>query len=447
MNASLQVINPHAAGLDVGSEKIHASVAGDRPQVFGTCLSDLHALRDWLQKEKVEAVAMEATGVYWLCVYEVLEAAGFKLIVVNGRHVKNLPGRKTDMSDCQWIATLHAHGLLRGGFVPNETVRRLRDYQRLRQDLITMASAHVQHMQKALERLGLKIHDVISSLTGVSGLRMVRAIVEEGARDPEALADLCDAQILKHKRKDLIKALQGQWRAEHLFALKQALQCWDFYQQRLAECDQQIAAELKNFSTQSGEPSGPGPKAARKELRHNAPQNMTDLPQWLYRIFGGKDVASLPAFNDYTALQLLSEIGSDLSAWPTRKHFTSWLGLAPGSKQSGKRRQNAVRHGGPAGQIFKLCARAMSRAKNSWIGSFYRRLSALKGPKIANKATARKLAELYYDLLTKGITYVEQGIARYEEKYRAQQMRLLRLQAKKLGMYVLPKTSGLEVHG
>src|SRR4249920_2675987 len=219
-NPSLPVLDPTAAAIDVGSEQLHVSIAGGPPKVFGTTTGQLHALRDWLKENGVRSVAMEATGIYWLCPYEVLEKAGLVVVVVNGKYVKNLPGRKTDMKDCQWQATLHAHGLLKPGFVPPEHIRRLQDYLRLRADHITMAAAHEQHMQKALERMNLKIHDVISDLTGVSGLKMIAAILQ-GERRPLALLALCDPQIQKKKASQLLEALEGTWREEHLFALRQ----------------------------------------------------------------------------------------------------------------------------------------------------------------------------------------------------------------------------------
>lgn len=455
---SLPVINPHAAGLDVGSEKIHASIAGAPARVFGACTEDLHALRDWLQENGVTTVAMEATGIYWLSVYEVLEAAGLAVVVVNGAHVKNLPGRKSDMADAPWISTLHMHGLLRGGFVPPAEIRRLRDYQRQRADLITMGAAHVQHMQKALDRMNVKVHDVISSLIGVSGLKMVRAILE-GERDAEKLAALCDAQILKKKKDRLLKALVGHWQAEHLFALRQGLEGWEFYQRQIQACDEQMAGVLQQLA---GTPPGTGgetgaaaaPVAAHKEARHNAPQEMPRLHEWLMQTFGGTDLSTLPSLSDYTVLQLLSEVGRDMSRWPTVKHFTAWLGLAPSSRQSGKRRRREVRHGGRAGQVFRVAARSLARARNSWLGAFYRRLAAVKGGKMANKAAARKVAELFYLALTKGMNYVEQGIQSYEARYLAQRVQGVQRQAKQLGLTVfsLSLTQALqsqnpEVHG
>lgn len=455
---SLPVINPHAAGLDVGSEKIHASIAGGEARVFGACTEDLHALRDWLKESGVTTVAMEATGIYWLSVYEVLETAGLEVVVVNGAHVKNLPGRKSDMQDAPWISTLHMHGLLRGGFVPPAEIRRLRDYQRQRADLITMGAAHVQHMQKALDRMNVKVHDVISSLIGVSGLKMVRAILA-GEREPERLAALCDRQILKQKKARLLKALAGSWQAEHLFALRQGLEGWEFYQRQIGACDEQIAQVLRQLASP---PPGTGgeespaaePVAAHKEARHNAPQEMPRLHEWLMQTFGGADLSTLPSLSDYTVLQLLSEVGRDMSRWPTVKHFTAWLGLAPSSRQSGKRRRREVRHGGRAGQVFRVAARSLARAKNSWLGAFYRRLAAVKGGKMANKAAARKVAELFYLALTKGMKYVEQGIQTYEARYLQQRLKGVQRQAKQLGLAVFSlslthalQTQTQEVHG
>ena len=453
---SLPVINPQAAGLDVGSEKIHASIAGAQAKVFGACTADLHALRDWLKEGGVTSVAMEATGIYWLGVYAVLEAAGMEVIVVNGAHVKNLPGRKSDMKDAPWISTLHMHGLLRGGFVPPERIRRLRDYQRQRTDHITMGAAHVQHMQKALDRMNVKVHDVISSVIGVSGLKMVRAILG-GERDPEKLAALCDAQILKKKKERLVKALAGTWSEEQLFALRQGLEGWEFYQRQMAACDERIATVLSELAGQPPAPDAGGamsPARPAKELRHNAPQTMPQLPEWLRQIFGGADLSALPSLSDYTVLQLLAEVGPDLSAWPTVKHWTAWLGLAPSSRQSGKRRRREVRHGGRAGQLFRVAARSLARAKQSWLGAFYRRLAAVKGGKVANKAAARKVAELFYYGLTKGMSYVEQGIQGYEQRYLEHRAKSLTRQAKQLGLVIFPLTlvenlnpSSPEVHG
>ncbi len=257
---SLPVLDPKAAAIDVGSEKLHVSIAGDAPKVFGTFTTDLEALRDWFKAQGVHTVAMEATGVYWLYLYEVLEAAGLEVIVVNGRHVRNVPGRKTDMSDSQWLATLHAHGLLRGGFVPPADIRRLQDYQRLRADHIIGAAGQVQKMQQALERMNVKFHDVISDLTGVSGLKVVRAILQ-GEREPARLLALCDEQIQKKKSVAVQESLRGCWKAEHLFALRQALELWETFQQKIADCDRQLEQLLQQLAGPPPAAGDPGPRA------------------------------------------------------------------------------------------------------------------------------------------------------------------------------------------
>jgi hypothetical protein len=292
---------------------------------------------------------MEATGVYWLYAYAVLEAAGLEVVVVNGRHVRNLPGRKTDMADCQWLATLHAHGLLRGGFVPPAAIRRLQDYQRLRADHIIGAGSQVQKMQQALERMNIKFHDVISDLVSVSGLKVVRAILA-GERQPEPLLWLCDMQIQKKKRERVLASLRGTWGAEHLFALGQALAVWEFYQKLLVECDQQIEALLKELA--GSPPSAPGEdpatEAAGKKAGKNAPQ-IQQLHQLLMRLCGGRDVTAIAGIGDYLLLQLLAETGADLKAWPSEKHFTAWAGLAPGSRakrQTQGQRKTAAQSGG-----------------------------------------------------------------------------------------------------
>ena len=263
-SVQLPVLDPKAGGIDVGSEKMFVSIGGQPAKVFGTCQSDLWQMRDYLLEQQVKSLVMEATGVYWLCAYEILEEAGLGVLVVNGAHVKNLPGRKSDMQDAPWLSQLHAHGLLRGGFVPPEEIRRLRDYMRLRADWIEIGAAHVQHMQKAMERLNLKIHDVISSVTGVSGLRMIRAIIK-GERDREKLAELCDGQILLKKREPLLKALESNWKEQHLFALRQAVEGWDFCQQQLVRCDEEIGKVLAQIAQTKPEVA-PGVQEAGVEV-------------------------------------------------------------------------------------------------------------------------------------------------------------------------------------
>ena len=305
---SLLVLDPTAAAIDVGSEQLHVSVAGGPPKVFGTTTGQLRELRDWLKAQGVQSVAMEATGIYWLCPYEVLEQGGLRVVVVNGKYVKNLPGRKTDMKDCQWQATLHAHGLLQPGFVPPEHIRRLQDYLRVRADHVVLAGSHEQHMQKALDRMNLKIHDVISDLTGMSGLQMVAPILK-GERDPAALLALCDPQIQKRKASQLRAALEGNWKEEHLFALRQAHELWQFYQQKIAECDVAIEKVLQEIAGPE-DPAKPAPPASKRG-GVNTPQ-IAGLHALLFRLCGHKDLTTLPGVADHVLLQLLGEVGTDL---------------------------------------------------------------------------------------------------------------------------------------
>ncbi len=431
---NLPVLDERAAFVDVGSEHMHVSIAGGEPRVFGSVTSQLHALRDWLKSEGVRSAAMEATGVYWLPLYAVLEDGGLQVCMVNGRQTRNLPGRKTDMQDCQWGATLHAHGLLRAGFVPTADIRRLQDYLRLRADHIAAAASHVQHMQKALERMNVKLHDVISSLAGASGLAVVRAIVA-GERSPDRLLALCDKQIQRSKAERVKESLRGTWAPEHVFALRQALQSWEHYQSLIAECDRQIEALLPP----PDDDASTGPKGKAKRAGVNAPQ-IDNLREMLMQMCGGRDLTRLPAHTQYGVLQLVGEVGTDLTKWPSEKHFTSWTGLAPGNHDSGKRKGRAKRGRNRAGQIFCLMARSLVRSKDIALGGFYRRMAARRGGLLATMALARKLAIMFWRVMVKGFDFVEHGLADYEARVlRTKQLSLQRL-ARQFGQQLVPLT-------
>ena len=430
---TLAVLDPRAAFVDVGSEHMHVSVGGDEPSVFGTVTSQLLALRDWLRNQGVKSVAMEATGVYWLPLYGVLEASGFEVRMVNGRQTRNVPGRKTDMKDSQWGATLHMHGLLKAGFVPPADIRRLQDYMRLRADHIASAASHVQHMQKALERMNIKLHDVIASLAGVSGLAVVRAIVA-GERSPEALLALCDQQIRRAKASQVKEALRGTWEGEHLFALRQALQSWDHYQAQIAECDRQIESVLPAHDPDQ-------PALARSKTNRRGGVNSPDIPRLreiLAQMCGGRDLTQLPAHTSYGVLQLVGEVGTDLSKWPSEKHFTAWTGLAPGNHDSGKRKGHAKRGRNRAGRIFCMMAQSLVRSKDIALGGFYRRMAARRGGLIATMALARKLAAWYWRVMVKGDDYVEKGLANYDAQVLQTKQRALKRLAKELGQQLVP---------
>ena len=430
----LPIINPHAAGIDVGSEKFFVSVGGKEPKVFLTVTGQMKDLCEYFKAEGVRTVAMEATGVYWINLYGALEEAGFEVVVVNGAHCRNFPGRKTDMKDCQWLAVLHAHGLLQSGFVPPADIRRLRDYLRIRGDLVSMAAQHVQHMQKAMDRLNIKIHVVISDILGWSGMRIIKAILG-GERDPEKLVQLCDEQILKTKRAPMLEALRGIWRKEHLFALDLAVDSYESYQEQIARCDGLIAEAVKEMS--AGKPAPDLGKA--KELRHNAIL-LPDLQKQMAQIFG-KDLTKLPCLNESTVAMLLAEIGQDMSRWKDWRHFGSWLALAPSHAQSGRRRRREKRYLTQAGRILCRAVQCMAVGKHTWLASFYRRIRAKRGAKVAVKATAYKVAKLIYLVLTQGWQYVEEGIAKYEQRVRKVQVSVLKKLARTLKYDLIPKAA------
>lgn len=429
----LPILQAHAAGVDVGSEKFFASVGGKEPKVFLTVTEQMHQLCRYFKTEGVRTVAMEATGVYWINLYGALEEAGLEVVVVNGAHCRNIPGRKTDMKDCQWLAVLHAHGLLTSGFVPPADIRQLRDYMRLREDLVRMAAQHVQHMQKALDRLNVKLHVVISDITGKSGMRVMQAIVA-GQRQPEQLLQLCDEQILKTKGAAVLASLHGLWRAEHLFALELALDSYQSYQKQIARCDEQMSKVIEQMRGDKPTPElGP-----QKELRHNA-MKVEDLQQSMAQIYG-KDLTKLPCLNQSTVAMLLAEIGTDMSRWKSWRHFGSWMAVAPCHAQSGQRQRRQKRFLNQAGRILCRAVQCMAVGKHTWLASFYRRIRAKRGAQVAIKATAYKLGKLIYLVLTQGWEYVEQGIAKYQERIHQQQIKALQKLAKRLDYVLLPKS-------
>ena len=437
MSKKLPVLDALATFVDVGSEHMHVSVGGGAPEVFGTVTSQLHALRDRLLAQHVRSVAMEATGVYWLPLYSVLEAAELEVRMVNGRQTRNLPGRKTDMVDCQWGATLHMHGLLRAGFVPPAHIRRLQDYLRLRAEHVGAAGSCVQLMQKALERMNIKLHDVIASLAGTSGLAVVRAVVA-GERSPQALLALCDVQIRRNKSQAVLEALRGTWSDEHVFALGQALQSWEHYQRLIAECDARIAAVLPAYDA-----TQPPLAKTAKRAGVNAPE-IARLREIVAQMCGGRDLTRLPALTQYGVLQLIGEVGTDLSVWPTEKHFTAWTGLAPTNHDSGKRKGRARRGRNRAGQLFCMIAQSLVRSKDIALGGFYRRMAARRGGLVATKALARKLAAWFWRVMVKGDEYVERGLADYEERVRKTKERALRRLAKELGQQLVPASPSMK---
>jgi transposase len=444
MDSSLTTVHPNAAGIDIGSGSAFVSIEGQQVKSFSTFTADNHLLITYLKEHQIQTVAMEATGIYWYSLYEMLESAGIEVWLVNGAHAKNVPGRKSDVQDCQWLRQLHSWGLLRRSFIPEELTRKLRTYIRLREDHLEMGASHIQHIQKALTSMNIRLHQVISQITGVSGMKVVKAILG-GERDGKKLLALCDKQIIKNKGAEVLKSLEGNYKDEHLFALRQAVEGYTFYQQQLAACDAQIESLLQQISKDIPPPDTDALNRT-KDARHNQPK-IKNLHAMLVTITGGKDVAAISGFSDKTFLKLLGEIGSDVDAWPSAGHFVSWLGLSPRTEQSGKmRRRRKIRAKTLAGQIFREAAMAISESKSLAIGSFYRRIRSKRGPKIAIVAAARKLAIQFYNTLKYGVQFVEHGIKKYEEMQRQKMERFLYKKAQELGFQLINIQTAEVVH-
>ena len=438
MSQQIRLMHPDSAGIDIGSEKVYVSFRGNCVKNYGTFTVDFRSLVLELQSHGITSVAMEATGVYWYSLYEHLEAAGIEVYLVNGGHVKNVPGRKSDVQDCQWLQELHSYGLLRKSFIPQAVIRQLRTYTRLREDHIEMGCSHIQHIQKALTSMNIRLHQVISQITGKSGMRVLKAILS-GERNAEALLTLCTSSIIKKKGEQVLLSLEGNYKSEHLFALKQAVQGYEFYEQQRLSCDAEIEVLLKSINEDLPPPSNECPTFDKgKTARHNAPK-IDNLHQLLITINGGKDVAAISGFSDKMVLKLVGEIGNNVDAWPSEKHFTSWLGLTPKTDQTGNtRRKKRNRAKTRAGQIFKEAILSIAASKNLALGSFYHRIKSKQGPKIAVVATARKLAIQFYNALKYGIQFVEQGVKEYETKQKQRTEQFLIKKAQQLGYQLVP---------
>lgn len=431
---ALTITHPNAAGIDIGSASHFVAVPPDRDdepvREFSSFTVDLNAIADWLTACGVDIVAMESTGVYWIPLFELLESRGFTVLLVNARHVKNVSGRKSDVLDCQWLQQLMTYGLLSGAFRPSDPVCVLRSLSRQRGMLLKSQARQVQHMQKALTQMNIQLANVISDVAGVTGQNILRAIVA-GERDGHTLAALKDTRI-QASYGDIAKSLQGNWRSEHLFALKQALALFDFIGTQLAECDQEIEAQLHTLHAHEGDPV----KGKKRSRARNAPK--FDLRVQLFKMCG-VDLTRIDGIDVTTALAVVSETGADMSRFPTVKHFTSWLGLCPGTKitggkvMSGKTKRCANR----AAQALRLAAAAL-RSSKSALGAYFRRMCSRMDKPKAVTAAAHKLARLIYTMLTRGEEYTDQGQEYYEERYRERVLRSLSQRAAKMGMQMVP---------
>ena len=434
----LKLVNPSAAAIDIGSTMHMAAVNPDSSELpiraFGTFTQDLHKLAEWFQSCGVTSVVMESTGVYWIPAFEILEQHGFEVILVNARYAKNVPGRKTDVSDAGWLRQLHSYGLLRGSFRPEAQIATLRAYLRQRERLVEYAAAHIQHMQKALMEMNLQLHHVVSDITGATGMRIIRAIVA-GERNPDVLASYRDIRC--HSPVETIRAsLVGNDRDEHIFALAQSLELYDFYQEKILACDLKLEEALNSVTVRDRKQLPPLPKVRTKTKQVNAPS--FDVRAALYGVLG-VDLTQIHGLGPSLALKLISECGTDLRAWPTAKHFTSWLCLAPGNKISGGKllSSRTRRSSSRAAALLRLAATTIGRSETA-LGAFYRRLSGRIGKQKAVTATARKIAVLFYNTIRFGMAYIDPGADAYEERYRIRVLANLQRRAKTLGFALAP---------
>lgn len=431
--AGLPVIHERAAGIDVGSRFHVVAVAPDlcdEPvQTFQAFTGDLERMAKWLKSIGIATVAMESTGVYWMPVYEVLESHGIDVIVANARDARSVPGRKSDVNDAQWLQRLHACGLLRASFRPGQDIAALRVYLRLRERHTDFAASHVMHMQKAMTLMNLQLQHVVTDVTGATGMKIIRAIVG-GERDPAVLAAMRDIRC-KADNETVRAALVGNYRQEHVFALTQALELYDFYQIRIAECDSEVERVLAMLSADKAVPAEPLKKPRHRTIQPNAMS--FDTRPVLYQITG-VDLTQIHGIGPYLSLRMVAECGTDLSRWPTAKHFTSWLTLSPGCKISGGKvlSSRTRKTSNRLSAHLRLAAVTIGRTSTA-LGAFYRRLSARVGKAKAVTATARKIAVLFYNAMRFGMNYQDPGADSYERKYRERVVKQLHRRAAEFG--------------
>jgi transposase len=440
----LEMINPNAAGIDVASEEMWVCVPADRAEdnvrKFGAFTCDLYEIADWLKDCGVTSVAMESTGIYWIPLYQVLEEREFEVCLVNARQMKNVSGRpKTDRLDCTWIQRLHSYGLLMPSFRPDDEICQLRSLLRHRDALIRSAAREIQHMQKALHQMNLLLDKVISDITGVTGMAIIEQMLT-GERDPVTLAQLRDCRIRKSE-EEIVKALQGDYRDEHLFVLRQAYEAYQFTQRQIARCDEEAETWLKKTEKTIDVRQHPLPdkKTSRKKGRDNEPNY--DARSYIYEIYG-IDLTQIPGFGPSTIQTLLSEVGRDLTKWPTVKHFTSWLGLCPNLKRSGGKDQSSQTRKvkSRAAKALRLAAQTL-RGSKSALGAFYRRLAGRIGPSKALTATARKLAVIFYNMVRFKKAYPDLDEDEYLKRQQQRQLSRLKKQAARLGFDLVPNAA------
>jgi transposase len=434
-NVTLPVLNPDAAGVDIGATEIYAAVPADRDaepvRNFPTFTVDLNQLADWLQQCRIRTVAMESTGVYWIPLMQILEDRGLEVFLVNAKHVKNVPGRRTDVSDCQWLQYLHAVGLLRPSFRPAQHVCAIRSLLRHRDSLVEMATSHVHHMQKALDQMNLQIHHVIADITGTTGLAIIDAILS-GERDPQKLAELRDPRI-RASFETIAKSLVGDYRLEHLFTLRQSVDFYREYQKKIAACEAEMQRLMKSFESKADPSSLSVAKDSVRKCKVMAPAKALALREEAYRILG-VDLTTIPGISVLHVQTIIAELGSDLSKFCSAGAFSSWMGLCPDNDISGgkvlwrgtRKVKNRI------ALTLRMAAQSLQQSQSA-LGDFYRRMRAKLGPPKAITAAAHKLARVIYHLLTTKEAYDDSVFAKAEERYRKRSENRLKAQARALG--------------
>ena len=433
----LKHVNLDAAGIDVGSDRHMVAVPAGRDEVtvreFGAFTVDLQALADWLAQCGVTTIAMESTGVYWIPLFEILEQRGFEVKLVDARKSRNVSGRKSDVLDCQWLQTLHSYGLLTGAFRPADEICVLRGYLRQKEMLVQSSAMHIQHMQKALQQMNLLLHNVVTDITGLTGMTILKAIIA-GERDAKVLASHRDSHC-RNSVQTIAKSLVGNYREEHLFALTQAVELYEFYQSKINDCEVAIIRFLATQAPRTDDEPPPSQKniRARQRMRANV-----DLHSRLFKLTG-VDLFSIPGLGADTLLTILSEVGLDMTGWKTEKHFASWLALCSGTRISGGKvlDRKTKRSTNRAAQAFRLAAASLARSETA-LGAFYRRIRGRVGAPQAVTATAHKIAVIFYSLLKNRTTYVEIGQQAYEQQFKERRLKAMQKQALTMGYRLIP---------
>jgi transposase len=435
----LEVVHPDAAGIDIGNEIHYVAVASNRNSEpvrhFGCTTAELKAMADWLKQCGIRTVAMQSTGVYWIAVFDILEAAGLEVYLVNARETKNLPGRKSDVQESQWLMKLHTYGLLRNSFRPPQEIRALRSYWRQRNDLVQAAGRHIQRMQKALTQMNIQLANVLSDISGKSGQAIIKAILAS-VRDPHELAALCDSRV-EATEDEVAHSLEGNWQDDLLFVLQQEQEGYEFCQKQMAECDRHLQEYLQHRPDRSQGTTLPEEKrkGRLKKKKGNKPQ--FNLRAELFRMVG-TDLTVIDSIDVMTAMTILSEAGWDMSKWETENHFVSWLRLCPDNRISGDKiiGKGRLPTNNRVTIALKMAASTL-RVSQTYLGAQFRRLRTKLGAPVAIKAMAAKLARLVYRMLRYGMTYIDKGMEFYDAQHRKLQINFLKRKASQLGFQIV----------